>query len=99
MLGVGDPTHINVHPRAYWVRTLESHGFRYIGEFPKAKLREAMWAQYAQKQAIKKAVRSEPPTKNLGRISLKFGRAGKWLRGEFASYFALLPLEAILFQR
>jgi len=99
MLGISDPTHINVHPRAYWVKTLESHGFRYIGEFPKAKHREAMWAQYAQKQAIKKAVSSEPPTKDLGRLSLKFGRVGKWLRGELASYFTLLPLEAILFQR
>lgn len=99
LFGMSDPTHFNVHPRAYWVKTLESHGFRYIGEFPKAKHREAMWAQYARKQAIKKAVSSEPPTKALGHISLKFGRVGKWLRGELASYFTLLPLEAILFQR
>jgi len=98
MLGISDPTHINVHPRAYWIRTFESQGFRYVGEFPRARHREAMWAQYAQKQVIKKAVNSEPPDTDLGRILLKFGKVGKWLRAELASYLTLLPIEAILFQ-
>jgi SAM-dependent methyltransferase len=95
MLGISDPTHINVRPRAYWVKTFESQGFQYVGEFPKAKHRKAMWAQYAQKQAIKKALSSEPPGTDLGRILLKFGKLGKWLRAELASCLFLLPREAI----
>ena len=91
MLGLSDPTHINVRPRAYWVKTFESQGFRYVGKFPKAKHREA-------KQAIKKALSSKPTDTDLGRILLKFGKVGKWLRAELASYLTLLPIEAILFQ-
>ncbi len=98
MFGISDPTHINVHPRAYWVRTLEAQGFRYIGEFPRVKHREAMWAQYAQKQAIKKAISSQPPDTDLGRVLLKLGKMGKWLREEMASYLVLLPIEAMLFK-
>lgn len=98
ILGLSDPTHVSVHPAAYWVKILKVHGFEYIGEFPRAKYREARRASYSQKQAIIKALNADSPNTNLGRMLLKFGKAGKWLRGVLASNYLLLPLEAMLFK-
>jgi len=30
-----DPTHINVHPKEYWISLFTKYGFSYVGEFPK----------------------------------------------------------------
>lgn len=98
ILGISDPTHINVRPKAYWVKTLSVNGFEHVGEFSRAKHREAMCASYSQKHVIIKALNANAPTTNSGRILLKFGKAGKWLRGELAAYPLLLPPEAMLFK-
>jgi 2-polyprenyl-3-methyl-5-hydroxy-6-metoxy-1,4-benzoquinol methylase len=36
-----DPSHINIRSKNSWIETLDTLGFRYVGEFPKAERREA----------------------------------------------------------
>jgi len=98
MVGIREPTHINAHSKSFWIRTFESHDFRYIGDLPRDAHKRALHAQYAEKEAIKKAIGSRQPDSNMARFLLRFGRVGKWFRQELASILILLPSEALMFR-
>jgi len=77
-----NPTHINIHPKSFWIREFESHGFNYIGDLAR--------------QALKEVIHLSPPQSEMGRLLLKFGAPGRWLRVELG--FALRR-ESLLFRK
>lgn len=89
----GEPTHVNVQSKSYWIRTFESHGFHYISDVPAWKD-----ALYAKKHAMRKVIGTRPPTSKIARLLVKFGKGGKCLRAELACLLVLVPRTALLFK-
>lgn len=80
LVGVGgygrfghNPTHVNVHPKSFWIMTFKACGFDYMGDFPR--------------EALKESLHLSAPNSKIARFLVKFGKVGKWLRKEWA--FAL----------
>lgn len=41
---LGNPTHINVHSKKFWVKLFENHGLEYLYDFPKLARKKALTA-------------------------------------------------------
>lgn len=65
--------HINMHQKAFWIDAFKSHGFHYIGDFPKDILRRATIVQ--------------APVTKVGHLLVRFGKPGSWLGDELAFRF------------
>ena len=65
-----NPTHVNRHPALFWIREFESHGFHYIGDLPR--------------QVAKEPLLRTHPLSRSGRLLMKCGTPGRWIRAELA---------------
>jgi len=92
----GEPTHINVHSKSFWLRTFQSHGFHYMGDFPRNTEKEA---RHAMKNAASKVIDMQHPRTKIGQFLVRFGKVGRLTREELATDLMLVPgNEALLFR-
>jgi len=88
-----DITHINLHPKSFWVELFRKNGFLAVPEEKKLLKKESQKYIWENKQYFidlyKKLLENSPPSTRLGKFLIRKGKIGKIFREIFwlSNYF------------